>query len=1024
MFIISCLLFILSFIWFFLIKSFKVPFFVTNFQNFQKKEKPFMKYNLSNVENYDLIVWKLQNTLFTIMVGSWLFIIYNIISLCISSYKITGEYFLPFTKPHEWAGNIKDTDKIHLINDKLPKITDNLFVFKKQEGLSTDTYKIFAIKYDSILRLIKENKTIKSNVINPPIKETELSYLNSVNGTTYDFSLIKELKNSDEWIKQLFPNDYDNTLNNLIIFRIQNMDFLNLNYILRKDIKNIQIYSITEDFLKEHEWKLYQVQVGYDIISSMLNQDLNYFFFNITFKQYQKSFLSYVTDFLYIILISYFLISLGKMFSGKDSDSLEVEKVFKGNIDMPEYAWNDHLIQLFDEIAIMHKNNQNTKSAKWILLYWPPGCGKTLFAQYLAKKLSYPLYQVSWASFKSKFYGGIEKNIRKTYEKIRKEIYKNGWSAVLFIDELDSIWLKRENAHEASQGWLNELLTQMDGFIKDNIILIGATNRYEALDDALLSRFNEKFYVGLPSYEDRIKILKSHLENLYNKKTVNWYIVRNDVSDNKEQYNIPLNKWTTRPFFANYVLTDENINIMLLQLLLLFYHKNLNKKTLTLLFNDFEKFMILFNEQVGVKREYTVSDFLAYILFLYTKYKIDNNIEEPIDFKTAENNFNNWKEKGDPNNKNYKDFYNSTLFIVKHIDNKKPALSYINNLNKNNYNDLRENFFNLLKEKDIPTIDFPILKKWDKNNEFKELDEIYKENLYEAFQQIFQPAKDILNEVLEELFEKDGRRKIPPFIRRPLYIKQKILDKDFFTKKENLENMSYLCSWASGREIAQIIEWMFTKSIVNKEEFSFDLFWKVIEDNMLGRTKPKKQNENEIRTIAYHEMWHAVISKYVGDDVIKVSIGERSMSAGVSISIPKDHESMLKTEDKIYKEMMVAIAGKMAEKIFIGEVTWGSQNDYQKVYNTAFYQLFLCNLSYTIKHGENKGKVLKLWYIKSKNDLSEQEKTLISEYIKEMTEDLEIEVTNILEKNKDKIHSYAETLMKEKILDGKDIIVN
>jgi ATP-dependent zinc metalloprotease ftsH len=61
----------------------------------------------------------------------------------------------------------------------------------------------------------------------------------------------------------------------------------------------------------------------------------------------------------------------------------------------------------------------------------------------------------------------------------------------------------------------------MDGFIKDNIILIGATNRYDALDDALLSRFNEKFYVGLPSYEDRIKILKSHLENLYNKKTIN-----------------------------------------------------------------------------------------------------------------------------------------------------------------------------------------------------------------------------------------------------------------------------------------------------------------------------------------------------------------------------------------------------------------------------------------------------------------------------------------------------------------------
>jgi hypothetical protein len=105
---------------------------------------------------------------------------------------------LPFTKPHEWAGSIKDTDKIHLINDKQPQITDNLFVFKKQEGLSTDTYKIFAIKYDSILKLIKENTIIRSNVVNPPIQETELSYLNSVNGTTYDFSSIKELKNSEE----------------------------------------------------------------------------------------------------------------------------------------------------------------------------------------------------------------------------------------------------------------------------------------------------------------------------------------------------------------------------------------------------------------------------------------------------------------------------------------------------------------------------------------------------------------------------------------------------------------------------------------------------------------------------------------------------------------------------------------------------------------------------------------------------------------------------------------------------------
>lgn len=115
------------------------------------------------------------------------------------------------------------------------------------------------------------------------------------------------------------------------------------------------------------------------------------------------------------------------------------------------------------------------------------------------------------SEFEEMFVGLGASRVRGLFKKARKNAL-----SVIFIDEIDSIGLKRGGKYNYSEQTLNQLLVEMDGFNDDNVIVIAATNREECLDPALLrpGRFDRKIYIPKPDLHGREAILKIHTKNL------------------------------------------------------------------------------------------------------------------------------------------------------------------------------------------------------------------------------------------------------------------------------------------------------------------------------------------------------------------------------------------------------------------------------------------------------------------------------------------------------------------------------
>lgn len=154
-----------------------------------------------------------------------------------------------------------------------------------------------------------------------------------------------------------------------------------------------------------------------------------------------------------------------------------------------------------------------------ILLYGPPGNGKTLFARMLSQAIDAKLIVSTAAEIESRFAGDTEKNIRDLFDEARK--YKR---AIIFLDEFDSLGGKRPDKgnenYSISRYVVPEMLNQMDGFKKytNNIIVITATNRPWDIDSALLrsGRFDTKIHVRLPNDSERKKMFELKLKNIPN----------------------------------------------------------------------------------------------------------------------------------------------------------------------------------------------------------------------------------------------------------------------------------------------------------------------------------------------------------------------------------------------------------------------------------------------------------------------------------------------------------------------------
>jgi len=154
-----------------------------------------------------------------------------------------------------------------------------------------------------------------------------------------------------------------------------------------------------------------------------------------------------------------------------------------------------------------------TKPCKGILLFGPPGTGKTMLAKAVATESGANFISISMASIGSKWFGEGEKYSRAVFTLASKIS-----PCVIFIDEVDCILGRRENhgEHEAMRKIKNELMMMWDGLkTKQNerVLVLAATNRPFDLDEAVLRRLPRRLLVDLPDTENRLKILKVILKN-------------------------------------------------------------------------------------------------------------------------------------------------------------------------------------------------------------------------------------------------------------------------------------------------------------------------------------------------------------------------------------------------------------------------------------------------------------------------------------------------------------------------------
>jgi cell division protease FtsH len=236
------------------------------------------------------------------------------------------------------------------------------------------------------------------------------------------------------------------------------------------------------------------------------------------------SWTSVIASFLPILLLIGFWIFLMNQMQGGGSKVMSFGKSRAKRMapDSPKIGFKDvagvdeavEELQEIKEFLESPKKFQalGARIPKGVLLYGPPGTGKTLLARAVAGEAGVPFFSISGSDFVEMFVGVGASRVRDLFEQA-----KQANPCIIFMDEIDAVGRHRGaglgGGHDEREQTLNQLLVEMDGFeMKDNIILIAATNRPDILDPALLrpGRFDRQIVVDRPDRNGRRKILEVH----------------------------------------------------------------------------------------------------------------------------------------------------------------------------------------------------------------------------------------------------------------------------------------------------------------------------------------------------------------------------------------------------------------------------------------------------------------------------------------------------------------------------------